>query len=183
MDRRQRKSREAIIKAFRDLLKSEPYSKVTVQQIIDKADVARATFYAHYETKDDLLTEMCEDIFEHVFSHDTAKEPTHDFRDSESLRATLTHILYHLRDNRTFLKDLLSDQNDNTFMLKLKEQLRSLFEKNLDLPDSDVPEEYVLHHMVSDFAETIDWWMKHDSYTPEEICGFYLVTTPYLNAE
>jgi len=55
MDRRQRKSRQAIFRAFTELLKKENYSKITVQQIIDLADVGRTTFYMHFETKDALI--------------------------------------------------------------------------------------------------------------------------------
>ncbi len=180
MDRRQKKTREAIFRAFTELLKDEPYSKITIQQIIDAADVGRTTFYAHFETKDDLLKEMCQEIFDHVFSHGLIRETTHDFSHSGSLEAVLTHILYHLRDDRSYLKGLLSDQNDSIFMKYLKDDLRLLLEKNLQISDPEVPQEYVLDHMVSDFAETISWWMKNDRYTPEQICSFYLKTTPYL---
>lgn len=67
MDRRQRKTREAIFRAFTGLLKEENYSKITVQQIIDRADIGRTTFYTHFETKDALLESFCTDIFDHVF--------------------------------------------------------------------------------------------------------------------
>lgn len=182
MDRRQRKTREAIFRAFTELLRTESYAKITVQEIIDKADIGRTTFYMHFETKDDLLRELCTDIFDHVFSHDLMRETTHDFSNSKSLQAVLTHILYHLRDNEMYLKGLLFDQNENIFMKNLKDNLKLLFEQNLSLPDSDVPKDYVLNHMVSDFAETVQWWMKHDTYSPEDICRFYLLTTPYLTA-
>ena len=68
MDRRQRKSRQAIFRTFTELLKKENYPKITVQQIIDLADVGRTTFYTHFETKDALLESFCAEIFEHVFS-------------------------------------------------------------------------------------------------------------------
>ena len=137
--------------------------------------------HLHFGTKDDLLKELCSDIFDHVFSHDLIKEATHDFSRTVSLQAVLTHILYHLRDNQSYLKGLLSDQNENIFLKNLKENLRCLFEKNLTLKDAGVPEEYLLNHMVSDFAETVNWWLKNEHYTPEEICGFYLKTTSFLN--
>ena len=53
------KTREAVFSAFTKLLKDEPYSKSTVQEIIDTADIGRTTFYAHFETKDDLLSSLC----------------------------------------------------------------------------------------------------------------------------
>ena len=74
MDRRQRKSREAIFKAFIALLSKKHFNKITVDEIIDFADVGRATFYAHFETKDYLLRDLCADLFDHIFCVDNEVE-------------------------------------------------------------------------------------------------------------
>ena len=39
------------------------YSEVTVAQVIKRADIGRSTFYAHFETKDELLNQMCVEMF------------------------------------------------------------------------------------------------------------------------
>ena len=66
MDRRQRKTREAIFRAFTGLLAKKNYHQITVQDILDAADVGRTTFYAHFETKEYLLRDLCAELFGHI---------------------------------------------------------------------------------------------------------------------
>ena len=37
------------------LMQEKPYDAITVQDIIDRADVGRSTFYSHYRDKEDLM--------------------------------------------------------------------------------------------------------------------------------
>ena len=98
MDRRQRKTRNAVFQAFTRLLEKKTYSVLTVQDIIDEADIGRSTFYAHFETKDELLKALCIEIFEHVFSDELLSEENHDFSHHSTFRDRITHILYHLQE-------------------------------------------------------------------------------------
>lgn len=178
MDRRQKKTRQAVYNAFTQLLEKKSYSNITVQEIIDEANIGRSTFYAHFETKDELLRELCTEIFEHVFSEALEKEQTHDFSQSSgTLDSEITHILYHLRDNRRYIRGILSSESGELFMRFFKEYLERLFEGALSEKISEIPREYLLNHMVCDFAETVRWWMRNDSYSPEEISRFFLATT------
>jgi AcrR family transcriptional regulator len=69
-DRRKRKSRAALQAALVGLIGRKPYADLTIEDVTEAADVARATFYAHYEDKSalllaattDLLEEMSEDV-------------------------------------------------------------------------------------------------------------------------
>jgi AcrR family transcriptional regulator len=54
-DRRIERTRQLIRAAFRSLLEEKGYETVTVQDIIDRANVGRATFYAHFDNKDELF--------------------------------------------------------------------------------------------------------------------------------
>jgi AcrR family transcriptional regulator len=55
IDRRVVRTRRALHEALIRLIKRKGYDALTVQEIIDEADIGRATFYAHYRGKDDLL--------------------------------------------------------------------------------------------------------------------------------
>lgn len=92
MDRRQKKTRQAIIDAFVKLLTKTSYEKVSVKDIIDAADVGRSTFYSHFETKDDLARQICFELFEHIFSPVIPPCSTHNF--SEMPQNTETRITH-----------------------------------------------------------------------------------------
>src|SRR5215831_9675788 len=55
IDRRVARTRRTLQEALIRLIKRKGYDALTVQEIIDEADIGRATFYAHYRGKDDLL--------------------------------------------------------------------------------------------------------------------------------
>src|SRR5579864_4162719 len=61
-DRRMRKSRTALQRALVQLIETKSYDSITVEDLAGAADVARATFYAHYRDKADLLREVCEEL-------------------------------------------------------------------------------------------------------------------------
>lgn len=178
MDRRQQKTRRAIFAALERLLEKNSFRNITVQQIIDEADIGRSTFYAHFETKDDLLKEMCTDIFDHVFSHELTTEPSHDFsRTEHSLQAEFTHLLYHIRDERKELAGILCCDSGALFMQYFKEYLSEMFAKYLNQVSLDIPKTFVLNHLVGSCSEAVIWWIKADMrQPPETISAWYLST-------
>ena len=97
MDRRQRKTREAIFRAFTELLSQKDFHQITVGELIDRANVGRATFYAHFETRDFLLKEFCEELFCHLFDTENhaGSEHHHIFECSGS-ESVFLHLLQHL---------------------------------------------------------------------------------------
>lgn len=176
MDRRQQKTRKAIFDAFSTLLERKSFGSITVQEIIDGANVGRSTFYAHFETKESLLEAMCTDIFQHVFSDDLRRESNHDFSHAgHDFEQEITHILYHLQDNRKNLKGLLSCESGEIFMGYFKEYLRELFSDLVKKLHYTSPQEYVLHMAVCSFAETLRWWItEHNDYSPEQIASYFM---------
>ena len=61
-DRRVGRTRKALKEALTDLILERGYEGVTVQDVIDRADVGRSTFYAHFVDKDDLLMAILADL-------------------------------------------------------------------------------------------------------------------------
>ena len=124
MDRRQQKTRTAIFSAFSTLLAKKSYSKITVQDIIDVANVGRTTFYAHFETKDDLLKALCEELFGHIIS--TAMDCTHThglYSNQNVPESVFCHLLQHLQENDRNIIGLLSCESSEIFLRYFKDSL------------------------------------------------------------
>lgn len=178
MDRRQQKTRTAIFQAFSKLLETKRFDDITVQEIIDEANIGRSTFYAHFETKDELLRTMCTDIFQHVFSETLSRETDHDYSSGrQDLRLKLEHILYHLRENKQNLKGILGGESGELFMTYLKGYLQDTFRYYLDEFNQEIPEDFLLRQLSAGFAEAVKWWIAEDTkHQPEEIAAFYMAT-------
>ena len=175
MDRRQQKSRKAIFEAFSLLLEKKRYSKITVQDIIDTANVGRSTFYAHFETKDELLNAICEEIFDHIFeSLHTDDSYTSKNRNS-ALADKLSHLLWHLREQKNEISAFLTDENSNLFLRYVKQHLTILFADFSNSANKSIPKEFVTNHYVTSFAETVKWWSSNGmSLSPEVVVEYYM---------
>ena len=65
-NRSTRRTRSAIREALAEMLAVKPLGKITVQELIDRANICRTTFYAHYEDIYDLLSEVEDDILSEI---------------------------------------------------------------------------------------------------------------------
>ena len=92
---------------------------------------------------------MCTDIFLHVFSDDLKQESSHDFSHAgHDFQKEITHILYHLQDNRKNLKGLLSCDSGDIFMGYFKEYLEQTFPIYIREMNYNVPADYLLNNVV-----------------------------------
>lgn len=172
MDRRQKKTREAIFSSFSELLAGKHYENITVQDIIDKADVGRSTFYSHFETKDHLLREICADIFDHIINGAVCSYQGR----GDDLEDVLTHILTHLLEKRRYVKGLLCSESCEIFMRYLYEYLTRLFTKYTNDLCLDVPREFLIDHLTGSFVHAIRWWIRDNMQTSPGSVAHYFMT-------
>jgi AcrR family transcriptional regulator len=71
LDRRVQKTRKLLQDALIELVAEKGYESVTVQEILEKANVGRSTFYAHFQDKEQLLHSILERLHELFAQHET----------------------------------------------------------------------------------------------------------------
>ena len=179
MDRRIRKTREAIFAAFIELLSAKEFAQITVGEIIEKADVGRATFYDHFETKDFLLKELCEDLFCHIFDAAEGEHAQHRHLFScDAPDSAFAHLFLHLQKNDNNILRLLSCRNNELFLGYFKEQLGRMAESQMYIfagrKNDKLPESFWINHICSTFVETLRWWVDNGmKESAEEITEYF----------
>lgn len=178
MDRRTKKTKAAIFAAFTELLSKEKYSQITIQKVIDLADVGRSTFYSHFETKDELLKSMCLDMFRDMTSLE------HSF-DIDNPHSMITDILYHIKDNKKAIKGVIASESGdllmNNFKAYFNEQIEELLDHSVNY-SKKTPKDFLINHISGSFIEMVKWWVENNmKQTPEELTTFYIsVISPVL---
>ena len=182
MDRRQRKTREAIFEAFSGLLSEKNLNKITVGEIIERADVGRATFYSHFETKDHLTEELCEELFSHIFESNTGNGASHThIFDCEAPDSVFLHLLRHIQKNDNNILKLLSCQNNELFWKYFGKNIEKLIESQLYLfkehQPPEIPENFWKYHISSTLVHTIRWWIDNRmKESPEAVTKYFLMS-------
>lgn len=156
------------------LILEKGYGAVTVQDILDRANLGRSTFYAHYQSKDDLLYSRLESLHEALEAHNPGGDAGGNSLDAEGMDLTLTFFQYAARDHRLF-KALLGKEGGNALLKETHQQLSIQIGQHLKrlAPDENnipVRLDALVHYLVSAFLALLVWWLDNDlPYSAEQM--------------
>ncbi len=167
LDRRVRRTREALGDAMIALLLEKPFEDVTVQQVLDRAGVARSTFYKHFRDKNDLLLSDIDDFFAFM-----AGLPLGD--ETRGMRiAPVRELLSHLAESEALYAALL----DSGKLRDALELARGHFARAIEARLASSPRtrslspktlSAVAYTQAGALLSLMDWWLAHGRPTPPE---------------
>ncbi len=172
-DRRVRRTKQRLNDALESLLIEKGYDKTTVQDLIDRADVGRSTFYAHYETKDDLVVGWIDQLAAEMDLH-MAQEQT----DAESIMPSLA-LFRHLAEQHHLYKAMLGSRGINIVTQMLHSMLLRHATSGLERrPDANrqttIPIDVRAGFLASSLLALLTWWLDNDMpYSPESMDEMY----------
>ena len=153
-DRRVARTEAAVIHAFERLLDERGYARMTVQEILDAANVGRATFYAHFPGKEGVMEAFVESVIEHVAAPADA-EPGHDFTGRGDMAAQVEHALRHVAEHRRAVRALLLGGDSRGFASALRE---AAFTRLRRVARGD----YEARFLTGALVETVVRWVEED---------------------
>ena len=168
IDRRVQRTRQILQEALLALILEKGYDAVTVQDVIDRANVGRATFYSHYQDKDALFLSGFESLRDQFEQHLSDQSPLDDDPWNLSLMM-FQHAQSHLR----IYKAMAGRQGGNVALGHIHKYLSTLIREHFKTQFSEqkkaqVPPDILAHFMVSSFMALLTWWLDHDLPYPAE---------------
>lgn len=120
-DRRIQRTRELLRKALMELIVERGYDTITVQDITDRANVARTTFYLHFKDKDELLFLTMRDWYEEIF-HNSAEPSFNAVLSGQSAPADASDFK-HVAENAEFYRIMFSEKGSIAFYVNVQNYL------------------------------------------------------------
>ena len=129
-DRRIQRTREQLQKAMFELISERHYDAITVQDLVDRANVGRTTFYLHFDHKDDLFL-SCHDAIINDFQLFQSLDP--DDILSPNASPGMIAAYRHLRDARRILAAIFQGQGEvlsfcGRFEIGVPSKLKTIYE-------------------------------------------------------
>jgi AcrR family transcriptional regulator len=168
-DRRVQKTRRLLLEALGSLLHEKRFEEIVVQEILDRANVGRSTFYTHFRDKEELLRSAIRDVL-----HASAAGASSPVRRSERVlqfsRPMFEHNAQHLRGGKGATgfrsRAMVHERLRLELAARIAEELRAGGRRS----PSRVPAELLVQHVTSTFVVVLNWWVESGSkLSPAEV--------------
>ena len=168
-DRRSRRTRQLLGAALAELMLEKQFESITVQDILDRADVGRSTFYAHYTDKESLLISQIEQVIREMEEYAARSGSTHP-----GLMPSL-ELFRHVKEERRLMQAFVWGRGAEILTQDFQGQVSKIIEQNIrsmigDVVASSVPLPVVAKFVASTFLMLLRWWFDEDmQHTPEQM--------------
>jgi AcrR family transcriptional regulator len=168
LDPRVKRTKKWLQEALLSIMLQKPFTKISIAEITDKAEVSRPTFYLHYKNKEEVLEDYLDSMYK-IFMIDM--QP---YLDSIIQGKMAMKFFEQIADQAVFLRSLIDSEVSNLVMNKLHKYCYDVIKKSLDqVPYSSIEEitwDYVIASIAgSVYAMSIRWLEMDMPHTPKEM--------------
>ena len=171
-DRRVRKTRGLLHRALMSLIAEKKYELITVQEIIDRADVGRSTFYTHFQDKDELLVNGFQH-FKNRLASAQASSAAAPGKSFERIIGFSLEMFEHVNEYRRVLRGLLGSNAETVLRLHLHSALVGVIQPELKTQlrernkgDCPVSPELLTHFLASTYISVLTSWLNSKNPVP-----------------
>jgi len=162
-DRRARRTRQLLQRALIELIGERRYDAITIQDIADRADVGRTTFYLHFGNKDELFV-SCHEAIVGRFGFG----PRHPLSRDELLASEappgMTAAYRHLEHVRGLLPPIFQGKDGPPILRRIRDRSAQEIEASLRAAfpgaDSAIPLDVLATYLAGAQIALVHWWLE-----------------------
>lgn len=188
-DRRVQRTRQSLRTALLELMKEKSYDAISTEEITERANVGRATFYLHYKDKEDLLleefsemaNEKAQVLSEIPFSAWLQSAEAGGSRGKKPAPPLLI-LFEHIYENSELYHTLLKSEKSSRIVERIRKIATVAIVRFVETKAKTDPIPLLFHVPIDFFAaffsgallSTVDWWLEEDMrHTPREMTHLF----------
>ncbi|WP_139997759.1 TetR/AcrR family transcriptional regulator [Paenibacillus paridis] len=158
MDRRILKTRDAIMKAFIELMAEKNFEQVTINEIAHRANLNRGTVYLHYVDKFDLLDQCVETHLGELYKLCMPSDEKSALPPKASMLRTFEYIEQHA----FFYTTLMTNKSISAFRSRMTEMMFQSISEQIDMNDINKHKnkEILVQFLASAAVGVVEWWIS-----------------------
>jgi AcrR family transcriptional regulator len=163
IDPRVIRTRALLHNAIMELVAERGYEAITIQDITDRATLNRATFYLHYQDKNDLLLNVFDELIKEMVPAPSLEfDPEH----SELSTPDIESIFEHIAEHSGFYHAMLGEEGAPFIAARVREYIEGLGMSWLQFlqPDTEnvpVPLDIAANFIGAAYLGVIFWWLDN----------------------
>jgi AcrR family transcriptional regulator len=174
MDRRAARTRKALHAALMSLILRKGYDAITIQDIIDEADVGRSTFSAHYTGKEDLLRRGFATLRAELSDAQRTARSRAEGWPTEPFGFSLA-MFEHASGYTDVYRALVGGRGGVVALSEIRRALAEIVTRDLGVEDgATVPQEIRVEFIVGTFLTVLTWWLeRRPELSPAEVDAIF----------
>lgn len=177
LDRRVQRTRKMLRESLMSLIMEEGYDEISIQDITDKANLGRATFYLHFKDKDELLLEVMSQLMGDILDQvPQLSETQWQLDDTKAIIKLFEFAMEHYDLYRILTIGSGAITAGRQLQTTIAENIRESIQSEMTAQNTEptVPVDFIANFMAGSLLATIYWWLDHDlPYTVEEMADMY----------
>ena len=148
--------------AMIELMQKKSFSKITIKELCEQADLNRTTFYLHYEDQQDLLKDVVKDVKERT------KKYMYSHSDSEQSVNTMKNLLEYIKANSSTYQTLMFGDSSKSLGIDMIESIFQDMKDQWPVFDDSFNNDYIYAFMMEGSTSVISKWIGNNYDCPTE---------------
>jgi AcrR family transcriptional regulator len=168
-DRRIERTRRWLHTAILELVAERPYEDIRIQDITDRADTTKVTFYRYFRDKDELFIDALNTMFAEMRAATQSPPVPTTLVDFE--HPTMLGLYLHVEERQALYTRIFAGPFGMTVYQKMVDGINEIVQRNLTLSgrltNSPIPLELLARHIANALLAPLVWWLNNDMpYSP-----------------